>query len=133
MAIFRDSFSPDSRFFATGCEDNSLNIGDKSFSIRDNIVNIWLIETGKLHKTLEDRPNSMPKGPVAFSSDGKFLATAGSDNTIKLWRVDSWTLNKTLVGYTDKVSCIAFSPNNQFLAVASEKQSKYALFLLARC
>jgi WD40 repeat protein len=55
---------------------------------------------------------------VNFSPDGKTIASAGSDRTIKLWSLDG-TLLKTLEGHKDTVYNVSFSPNGRLLASAS--------------
>ena len=56
---------------------------------------------------------------VAFSPDGQTLASAGEDNTIRLWDTQTTALKALLIGHTDTVSSIAFSPDGQTLASAS--------------
>ena len=56
---------------------------------------------------------------VAFSPDGQTLASAGKDNTIRLWDTQTPALKALLIGHTDTVSSIAFSPDGQTLASAS--------------
>jgi WD40 repeat protein len=54
-------------------------------------------------------------GPVqdsAFSADGRTLASAGQDATVKLWDVaGSGKLITTLSGHSDPVNSVAFSPD----------------------
>jgi WD40 repeat protein len=57
---------------------------------------------------------------VAFSPDGKTLASGGSDGLIFLWNIKTqqqW--GEPLVGYTDSVNGVTFSPNGQVLASIS--------------
>src|SRR5262249_1565869 len=50
--------------------------------------------------------------------DGKTLASASADNTVKLWGLDG-TERATLRGHTAEVNCVRFSPDGQFLASAA--------------
>jgi WD40 repeat protein len=56
---------------------------------------------------------------VTFSPDGKLLATAGFDNTVKLWEFPSGKEARTLAGHTGPVYCVAFDPSGTMLASAS--------------
>ena len=53
---------------------------------------------------------------VAFSPDGKILASVDWDGTIKLWDVASGTLKTTLDGHTGWGYSIAFSPDGTTIA-----------------
>lgn len=55
---------------------------------------------------------------VAFSPDGKFIASASLDHTIKLWNRDGKLL-ATLQGHSDGVNRVAFSPDGTILASTS--------------
>ncbi|MBE9039733.1 PD40 domain-containing protein [Oscillatoriales cyanobacterium LEGE 11467] len=55
---------------------------------------------------------------VAFSPDGKTIASGSSDNTVKLWKADG-TLLRTLEGHSDGVNSVAFSPDGKTIASGS--------------
>jgi hypothetical protein len=56
---------------------------------------------------------------VAFSPDGKILASGSEDNTIKLWEVNSGRELRTLRGHSGPVNSVVFSPDGQSLASGS--------------
>ena len=56
---------------------------------------------------------------VAFSPDGKTIASASDDKTVKLWDAATGKEIKTLNGHSNRVMSVAFSPDGLAIASAS--------------
>jgi WD40 repeat protein len=57
---------------------------------------------------------------VAFSPDGKILASGSYDKIVRLWDVASGRELQQLTGHAGSVYSVAFSPNGKILASGSK-------------
>ena len=80
-------------------------------------VRIWEIPVGPETRTLSADANYV--WALAFSPDGRTLASGGFDDTVRLWDVSSGQERATLYGHTDQVGAVAFAPDGQLLASGS--------------
>lgn len=76
-------------------------------------VSLWNFRTGERLATL-----SKPGHALAFSPDGRMLATAANPSGIQLWNIPSGVLAQTLPT-SNSVRTVAFSPDGNHLATTS--------------
>ena len=114
--VYSVAFSPDGKTLASGSDDNTIRL--------------WNVDTGETERILTghagefegvDNGHSSVEGvkSVAFSPDGKTLASGGGDNVIHLWDIRTGKREMTLMGHTNGVFSLAFSPDGKTLASGS--------------
>lgn len=86
-------------------------------------VQLWDVASGREIANLKGHGRGVTK--VAFSRDGKFLASGSSDNSIKIWDVENRRELRTLVGHTSSVESMDFTPDGRLLASASDDGSTF--------
>lgn len=72
-------------------------------------------------QTLESHKGSVFS--VAFSHDGKRLASGSNDKTVRIWAAETGALQQTLQGHRDWISSVAFSHDGKQLASGSDDKS----------
>jgi WD40 repeat protein len=110
--FIRVAITPDARYIAAATNTDS----------QDAEVIIWKVSSGKIFKTLKfpddlsspsDRTHSFRD--LKFSTDGKYLAAASTDTTIKVWDWQTNLTPKILRGHHDWVYSISFSRDGKWL------------------
>jgi WD40 repeat protein len=100
---------------------------------RDKTARVWDLKTGELLHTLthrsiapipqewnpEARHWKLPLAAVAFTPDGRVLATGGADRIIYLWDTRTGEPVNRLEGHQKAITDLAFSSDGQHLASAS--------------
>lgn len=139
------AFSPDGKTLVTGGFESKSNIdlaammsgkrpkGSKTPDPQDLMkdlkvepvgqVQIWDVASGREIGNLTGHGRAVAK--VAFSRDGKLLATGGTDNTIKIWDLAAKRELATLTGHTANIESLDFHPDARLLATAGEDGSTF--------
>ena len=133
-------YSPDGRYLASGGQNDTIKIWDVESeqcvkillgrssvttvcyspdgrylaSANNNTVKIWDVENGQCVKTLLG--HSYYVESVCFTTDGKHLASGGSNGTIKIWDINSKKCIKTLLGHSSVISSVCFTEDGKYLA-----------------
>jgi WD40 repeat protein len=102
--------SPDAQYLV---KRNTV-VGSVSYYRISDMHEIWML-TGHSRHVIH----------AAISPDGKTLATASDDWSIKLWDLDAGQEKITLNGHTATVNQVAWSPSGRYLAsVSSDRSAK---------
>ena len=93
---------------------------------RERKNNVWVerrTERGKLVERWEIKGHQSDVIDIAFSPDGKYLASASYDNLVNVWDVEMKQTVATLRGHQSLVKGVAWDPIGKFLATQGDDKS----------
>jgi WD40 repeat protein len=109
------TFSPDGKTLAFG----GAVFDWKERKVLSGAIKLWDVAANKERATLKGHVQAVLS--VAFTGDGKTLASGSSDGTVVLWDVATGKAVATLKGHKFLGFALAFSPDGKTLASGSEE------------
>lgn len=120
------AFSPDSTLLASGggpggnmWED--WGPGGSATGAKDTTIRLWETRSGQLLRNLNGHLGTV--WSIAFSPDGKTLASVSEDTTLRLWDVSTGREVHKLEGHTAAVRAVAFAASGRLVLSGSSDGS----------
>ncbi|MFO1502149.1 MAG: hypothetical protein U1G07_27880, partial [Verrucomicrobiota bacterium] len=85
------------------------------------VFDLWDTETGRLRLSLNGHYGRVLC--ATYSPDGRRIATAGDDHTIKIWDSEDGRELLSITGHESETYCLAFSPDGRRLASSGRDQT----------
>ncbi len=103
-------------------------IKSKSTAKVSDALVVWAADTGQELFTLDGHTDIVSS--VAFSPDGKRIASASGDRTVKMWDAATGQQMLSLNGHSYAALSVAFSPDGSRLASTSGSLGKFGELML---
>jgi WD40 repeat protein len=87
----------------------------------NDVIKILDVNKDEEVKTLKGHTREILS--IALHPSGKYLASAGKDNTVRIWDLRTGETIKILEEHSDNVNYVSFSPNGKYLASASDDKT----------
>lgn len=85
----------------------------------DGTIRLWQLPPSEVR---ESKPHNAAIRELALSHDGRFLATASEDKSVKLFQTSDGKEIKSLGGFENNVTCVDVARNNSQIAAGGDDQ-----------
>ncbi len=109
---------PSSLSAAAFSADNRYLAG--AFYTEPRMIRIWETATGKIVTEFQGGKDESTFKVLAFSPDGRTLASGSKDGTVRLWEVSTGGERRAFRGHHGSVQSLAFSPDGRRLISGGE-------------
>jgi WD40 repeat protein len=105
---------------AYSIDSKTLLVGNK------NVVELWDANSGQIIRSLTGHTGDVIK--VAFSPDGRLIASGGKDGTLRLWATSTGQAISTFASPSGPVLDIAFSSDSNLVAAGNDANATVSIW-----
>jgi len=102
-------------YIASG--SGNYDLGASNLISVESSVHVWSALTGKTHVVYRGHQKSVLS--VAWSPDGRYIASGSADTTVHVWEALTGRLLSLYKGHTSDVESVAWSPDGRYIASGS--------------
>lgn len=99
--IYAIALSADNQYLAVG---GYMGGAPGEMTLKKGIIKIYHYPSGKLIQVLKSHMNVVLD--LNFSADNHYLVSSSADHSVKLWKVDDWTLQETMTNHDEFVYAV---------------------------
>ena len=114
----QSKLSPDGKYIALAYE-KTMPIGKSKAGSHKGIIEIFNLSNGDRIKEIE-WDSDVRVSYIDYSPDGKYLASCGDENIVRIWDTENGEQVKVLEGHPEKLlrNGLAYSPDGKYIAAA---------------